>query len=158
MKKDEIISRFSQMSEDELNEMLAVYRKHKPRKANGKQVITIPDYLKSSGPFTRDDGLHKIVNSLPTCLTPMEAPSKALIEKCKKIYIDNCFFFDDIGELFVQKVLEYASSYQTKPLILHGSPGSGKSHRARVLAQMMSLPYYCFAKRRYSKIACNKYC
>ena len=37
-------------------------------------------------------------------------------------------------------VLEYASSYQTRPVIIYGSPGGGKSLRAFVLSLMMGLP------------------
>lgn len=143
MKKKDILRRFSQMSEMELNEIIAICRKHKPQKADGLQVITIPEHLKkgSYDALTSDDELLRIIQEFPTCLTSVEPPSKALAEKCKKIYVDNCFCFDETGELFVQKVLEYAASYQTKPLILYGSPGCGKSHRASVLASMMGLPY-----------------
>ena len=142
MEKTEILRRLGQMSQTELNEMIKVYRTHKPRVANGRQVIVIPEYVKHrlSG-LGSDNELVRIIKTFPTCLTEIEPPSKALAEKAKQIYIDHCFCFDEIGELFVQKVLEYASSYQTRPLILHGMPGCGKSHRASVLAKMMGLPY-----------------
>lgn len=142
MKKEEIIHRLSQMSETDLNQVLTVYRKHGPKKANGQQVITIPEHIKNHlFGFGSDSELSRIIKDFPTCLTPIEAPSKALAEKCKQTYIDHCFCFDETGEVFVQKVLEYAASYQIRPLILHGSPGCGKSHRASVLASMLGLPY-----------------
>ena len=87
MKKEEIIHRLSRMSETDLNEMLSVYRKHRPNKANGQQVITIPEHVKNrlSG-FGSDSELARIVNEFPTCLTPIEAPSKAFAEKCKHFF------------------------------------------------------------------------
>ena len=142
MKKDDIINRLAQMSEKDLNEMLSVYRRHKPKMSTGQQVVTIPEHLKKPlRTFGADSELLQIVKDFPTCLTLVEPPSKSLAEKSKQIYMDHCFCFDETGELFVQKVLEYAASYQTKPLILHGTPGCGKSHRANVLALMMGLPY-----------------
>ncbi len=130
------------MSEAELNEIVSVYRKHKPKKVDGEEIITIPEYLKRSNRFRGDDELARIVENLPTRLTKMQQPTKELLEKSRRIYIEQCFLFDEIGEMFVSKVLEYASSYQTKPIILYGSPGSGKSHRAKVFASMLGLEYY----------------
>lgn len=143
MKKEEILNRLSDLSEEELNCIVDTFRKHRPKKENlGMQVINVPEHVtkRLSGLGGDLDLLH-IINSLPTCLTAVEEPTAKLVEKCKRIYTENCFCFDEIGELFVQKVLEYSSSYQTRPLIMHGPPGCGKSHRARVLALMLGLPY-----------------
>ena len=43
MRKEEIIRRFSCMSEAELNQMVDVYKKYKPKKVDGEQIITIPE-------------------------------------------------------------------------------------------------------------------
>ncbi len=142
MNKDDIISRLSQMSEAELNEIVSIYRMHKPQKLDGEEIIIIPEYLKNSSKFRFDEELGRIIKSLPTRLTNVPNPSKEMLERCKQIYIDNCFCYDAVGELFVQKSLEYASSYQLKPIILFGTPGSGKSHRAKVFADMLGLKYY----------------
>ena len=142
MKKEEILRRFALMSESDLNEVLTLYRKHLPKTVDGRQVITIPEHIQRrlSG-IGADAELSRILKDFPTHLTPVDPPSKALAERSKAIYEDACFCFDAIGELFVQKVLEYAATYQTRPLILCGPPGCGKSHRARVLAKMLGLPY-----------------
>ena len=142
MNKEEILKRFSLMSEVELNEVLTIYRKHLPQKTVGEEIITIPAHIKKqlSG-FGADSELSRIIDSFPTRLICVESPSKTLAEKCKQIYISACLNFDETGELFIQKVLEYAASYQTRPLIICGPPGCGKSHRAKVLAKMIGLPY-----------------
>ena len=141
MRKEEIVERLSRLSEEELNQMIDIYRKHKPRVMEGMQVIFIPESIKSRLSTYGDRDVNQIIKDLPTHLTKVESPSKAYAMKCKQIYIDNCYCFDEVGELFVQKALEYAATYKTRPIILHGSPGCGKSHRASVLAKMIGIPY-----------------
>lgn len=141
MKKNEIIERLSQMSETDLNEVLDVYRKHRPVKADGRRVITVPDYINDLlSKANPDKELLHLIEELPTHLTSVDPPSRELVERCKRIYTDECLCFDETGELFVQMVLEYASSYKSTPLILYGAPGCGKSHRAKVLSKMLGLP------------------
>ena len=140
MRKEEIIRRFSCMSEAELNQMVEVYKKYKPQKNNDQQLFSIPEHIKKlTEGFKGDTMLKRILEDLPTHLTPIEAPSKNLAEKAKKIYMENCFCFDEIGEIFVHTVLEYATFKKARPLIIYGPAGGGKSHRVSVMAKMVGL-------------------
>lgn len=109
-------------------------------KARRKKVYDIPENA-TDGMERSDPDLKKIVDSLPTEIILPDPPSKEYIERCKAIYIKNCFCYDRVGEILVQKALEYASTSHTRPLVLCGSPGCGKSHRAVAFAEMLGLPY-----------------
>ena len=142
MDKSKIIEGFSRMSEKELNQVLEVYKAHRPRRVDGDVVVNIPEYLKRQLSFAgADQELARIIEEFPTRLTKVQEPSRELIDRCRRIYEENCFCFDEIGETFVKKVIEYASSYSTRPMVLYGSPGCGKSHRASVFAKMLGIPY-----------------
>ena len=145
MTKEKIISRLSCLSEEQLNEMIDIYRKHRVRKVEGGPLFTVPKRVleKLDGPaFKVDKELKSLVENLPDFLRKVDEPSKAYIEKCRSIYTSRCFKDDDIGRLLVQKSVEYATSYKTKPLFLYGAPGCGKSHLCNVYSEMLGLPLY----------------
>ncbi|MBQ9749785.1 MAG: AAA family ATPase [Clostridia bacterium] len=106
-----------------------------------KKVYEIPKSFKD-GTAVVDPDLKKILERLPSEIILPNSPSPEFVERCKEIYIKNCFCFDAIGELLVQKALEYASSLRMRPILLHGGPGCGKTHRAGVLAEMLNLHFH----------------
>jgi hypothetical protein len=106
-----------------------------------RKVYEIPESFRS-GRAVVDPDLKKIIERLPTEIILPGSPSPEFVERCKEIYIKNCFCFDSIGELLVQKALEYASSFRMRPIIFHGGPGCGKTHRAGVLAEMLNLYFH----------------
>lgn len=145
MTKETIISRLSCLSVEQLNEMIHLYRTHRTRKVEGGPLFTVPKNVleKIEGPsYKVDRELKSTVENLPNFLRKVDEPSKAYIEKCRSIYISRCFKDDDIGRLLVQKAVEYATTYKTKPLFLYGAPGCGKSHLCSVYSEMLGLPLY----------------
>ena len=142
MTKEDILARLALLTEEELNLILRIYREHRPLDRKTLEVFKIPEAVKKTTMrFSVDGELKNTIQNFPTHLTAVPEPSAELIDRCRAIYEKRCFCFDELGELLVQKCLEYATSYTTRPLLLYGAPGAGKTHRASVFAEMMGLPF-----------------
>lgn len=168
--KNDILEALKQFDTEELLEMLTLYRNKQqlqsPPVALGKdrrfKVCKIPPDIKAQlkryedCPQDSQVGIHmskwvSTIKHLPRYTTPLPLPDKAFLERAYSTWSSEISGLQVIYNEILKHLVRYLRSGYSRPLLLVGSPGCGKSRVAKTAGNILGLPTYFAAALQMAK-------
>ena len=158
--KADIIKCLSNLPQDKLLDLLKIYeaeqsklRLSEPQKDGLVfDICTIPpevqseldlyDKCKDSQLGSHNKKWVETIKNLPTKTTPLPTLDKDYLEYAFEVWKDQISGLEDIYEKLLLHIVQYLRSGKTRPIIMAGSPGCGKTKVMLTLGEILDMPVH----------------
>lgn len=82
------------------------------------------------------------VRAMPRKTAPLPLLDKNFLARSRDVWKNSISGLDEIYDRMLTHIVQYLQTGRTRPILLVGSPGCGKTHVMRMLGEMMGLPVH----------------
>ncbi|MPM09769.1 Lon protease [bioreactor metagenome] len=149
-----------EIEEEEFEEQIRPLRplpKNGPKKPGGRKIYEMPPMVEEQyrqALRSGSDHLRKwvaTIRDLPQWTTETGPADGAFIARCRSVWEREICGLDQVFDKLLLHAVEHACTGMTRPILLTGIPGCGKTKAARTFALMLSLPCHYINAPRASR-------